>query len=245
MLTFHRVVEQCERDHDITWASFHGLIDAIALSGTPLETKLSRNPLAEEATVALTFDDGTDDHARVAEELARRGMRGIFFIPAGKLGARGRLSTRQLRGLHALGHIVGSHGFNEVLLDETLSSWEIAYELRDSKQQLEDVVGAGVEYFAPPGGWMRPLAAGVFLRYGYEASRSMAWDIYRSVDDRWAIPSIPVTEFTLAHGWVEGAVRTHTLPFTMRCLWILKDLLPEAVRFPMRKMLHQQFRPAR
>jgi hypothetical protein len=245
VLTIHRVVEECERDHDITWASFRGLLDAIAASGAPTETDLLRSPLTETATVALTFDDGTSDHAGVAQELARREMRGIFFIPAGKVGTQGRLGAQELQEIHALGNTVGSHGCDDVLLDETLSPWEITHEMRDSKQQLEDALGAPVQYFAPPGGRMGGLSAGAFLRHGYEASRSMAWGIYRSVEERWTIPSIPVTEFTLARGWVAHAVRAHTLPLAMRCTWILKDLLPEAVRLPVRKMLHQPFKLTR
>jgi peptidoglycan/xylan/chitin deacetylase (PgdA/CDA1 family) len=245
VLTLHRVVDGRERDHDVTWASFLALLDTVARLGVPVGTALVPAPGEGPAAVALSFDDGTDDHGRVAEELAARGLRGIFFAPAGKLGGAGRLSPGRLRELHALGHVVGSHGFRELRLDEARSSADIDREVGDSKRLLEDIVGAAVPYFAPPGGRMRGPIVPLLAEHGYEAARSMTWGIYRPPHGRWAIPSLPVTEFTLARGWIGRALCARTVPFGMRCLWVLKELLPPAVRVPMRTTLHHQHGPAR
>ena len=242
VLTFHRVVEGCERDHDITWTSFHGLLDGIARSHYPIETRLGSNDSLRKPSVALTIDDGTEDHLHVGEELAKRGMAGIFFVPAGKVGAPGRLSIQQLRQLHALGHIIGSHSFSEVPLRNGLPRQQITRELGDSRAFLEDTLGTEVSYFAPPGGigcrWLRRE----LRRHGYQASRSMAWGIYRSLHKRWAIPCVPVTEFTLAHGWIRTALSAHALGFAMRSTWVIKSIVPRPVRGAIRKILHGPFR---
>ena len=43
----------------------------------------SRPSTFRDVHMALTFDDATEDHFDVALELDRRGMKGVFFTPAG------------------------------------------------------------------------------------------------------------------------------------------------------------------
>jgi peptidoglycan/xylan/chitin deacetylase (PgdA/CDA1 family) len=80
VLTFHRVVDRLEQDHDLSWDSFRRLADSLSGSTTDLES-----PSSSQA-IAMTFDDGTEDHIRAAEELRRRGLSATFFIPAGHIG---------------------------------------------------------------------------------------------------------------------------------------------------------------
>jgi hypothetical protein len=171
-------------------------------------------------------------------------MAGIFFVPAGKVGTRGRLSLQQVLELHGLGHIVGSHTFSDLSLREGMPDQEIQRELRDSKAFLEDAVGSDVSYFAPPGGVGCRWLSRELERYGYQASRSMVWGIYRSLGMRWTIPCVPVTEFTLARGWVGTALSAHGLPLAMRSMWVIKSLVPGLARGLARKMLHEPFNGA-
>jgi len=241
VLTFHRVVKGCERDHDVTWKSFRGVLDTIVRSGDSVETQLGTGESLRKTAVALTFDDGTEDHLQVGEELAKRGMAGIFFVPAGKVGTPGRLSLQQVLELHALGHILGSHTFSDLPLRQRMSRQEIQRELGDSKAFLEDVVGSEVRYFSPPGGVGWQWLSRELERYGYEASRSMVWGIYRSLAMRWTVPCVPVTEFTVARGWVGTALSAHGLPLAMRSMWIIKSMLLGRARRMARKMLHERF----
>ena len=242
VLTFHRVVERCERDHDITWTSFLTLLDGITAEGAPSESRLAGEDGLRGRAVALTFDDGTADHQRVGEELARRGMMGVFFVPAGRVGMPHRLTMPRLRDLSALGHRVGSHGFSHLPLDDRTAPEVLTRELRESKTLLEDGIGAAVEFFAPPGGFERTKARDELAAHGYTASRSMRWGIYASVRDRWSIPCIPVTEFTLARGWVMHALRVRRIPLVMRSGLAIKGWLPDTVRRSLRKKLHGPFR---
>jgi peptidoglycan/xylan/chitin deacetylase (PgdA/CDA1 family) len=207
-----------------------------------IETGLAAGESLRRAAVALTFDDGTANHLRAGEELATRGMPGVFFVPAGTIGHPGHLTMPQLRELLALRHGVGSHGFSHLPLDRTMSPRTIDHELRDSKRLLEDGLGASVDYFAPPGGIVRGWRSDELGAYGYRASRSMAWGIYRALRDRWRIPSIPVTEFTLSRGWIDHAVLACELPLAMRSGWAIKRLAPLAVRSSIRRRLHDPFR---
>ena len=106
VLTFHRVVDRLEQDHDLSWDSFRRLADSLSGSMTDLES-----PSSSQA-IAMTFDDGTEDHIRAAEELRRRGLSAIFFIPAGHIGDPGRLDAAQVQELVSMGHVVGSHALH-------------------------------------------------------------------------------------------------------------------------------------
>lgn len=245
VLTLHRIAERCEKDHDITWRSFRALLDGIATSRTTVDARLDSEDGLRQRSVALTFDDGTADHARVAQELAARGMPAVFFIPVGKVGRPGYLSMPEVRELTTLGHRVGSHAFSDLPLDEKMPPEVVCGELRDSKRQLEDGAGTRVTYFAPPGGFERASARRELRACGYTASRSMRWGIYASLRDRWSIPCIPVTEFTLACGWVMYAVRSREVPLAMRSGWAIKRLMPGPVRHSVRNMLHSTFKAER
>jgi peptidoglycan/xylan/chitin deacetylase (PgdA/CDA1 family) len=113
VLTFHRIVRTKERDHDIEWRTFRTLLEELSAVDTTIIADLA--PVDSTAgDVVLTFDDGTEDHLSAGEELAERGMRGVFFVSAGKMGEAGYLRADDVRRLHSLGHIIGSHGLSHV-----------------------------------------------------------------------------------------------------------------------------------
>jgi peptidoglycan/xylan/chitin deacetylase (PgdA/CDA1 family) len=213
VLVSHRVVDARSRAHDVTWATFRGLLDT-----------LSRT----ETTSALTFDDATDDHLRVAEELSERGISAIFFVPTEKIGEPGHLDAAQVARVAALGHAVGAHSHSHVPLSR-LSAPELRREVELSCNRLTALVETTVRWFAPPGGSWHLLLAGELIRAGFEASRSMRWGIREQDVDRWRIPVVPVTELTVARGWVARSVIDRRLPLSMQCLRTAKRVVPARV----------------
>lgn len=240
VLTFHRLVDVCEKDHDVTWPAFRRVLDEIARAGSRVHADLAGAPTVPCDAVILTFDDGTADHLRAAEELAARGIPGIFFIPPARMGTRGRLTPRQVQTLRALGHRVGAHGLNDASIAAGPPDL-LHRELGVSKAMLEDWLGVPVVYFAPPGGVLGAGARRALPAFGYAASRSMRWGLYLPGDDRFAIPCIPVTEYTLARGWVRRAVLTRRIAPSMRPATVLRRLLPDPVRARVRRMLHMPY----
>jgi peptidoglycan/xylan/chitin deacetylase (PgdA/CDA1 family) len=240
VLTFHRLVEVCEKDHDVTWAAFCGVLDELERAGSSVHAELTVDPATPGDVVVLTFDDGTVDHLRAAETLAARGMAGIFFIPPARMGTRDRLTPRHVQTLQALGHRVGSHGLTDAPIVAGTAD-VLRRELGESKAILEGWIGAPVAYFAPPGGRLGAYARRALPEFGYVASRSMRWGLYGAHDDRFSIPCIPVTEFTLARGWVRRAVTAHRIAPSMRPATVLRRILPDPVRARVRRMLHTPF----
>ncbi len=241
VLTFHRVVGAAEKDHDITWDAFYRVLDEIARSGSPVDPELTLEPAVPRGAVILTFDDGTADHMRVAETLAARGMSGIFFVPAATMGMRGRLTVPEVRALRALGHRVGSHGLTDAPIGGAVTHDVLRREFGESRAILEDRLGDRVVYFAPPGGRLSARVRRALPGFGYLASRSMRWGIYGAHEDRFSIPCIPVTEYTLARGWVRRAVVDRRVPASMRSASVVRQMIPDVIRIRVRRMLHTPF----
>jgi peptidoglycan/xylan/chitin deacetylase (PgdA/CDA1 family) len=208
VLTFHRIGDVAAGRYQVSWRAFSRLLDLIVDLRIAVSAEL--DPAAACAAAAvLTFDDGTQDHLHVGEELARRSLPGVFFIPSAKLDQAGRLRRSDLGTLRAQGHVVGSHGVRHVpLLDERI----VRSELRESKAWLEDILGEEVLYLAPPGGLYRKNLVDEVRESGYGAARSLAFGVYDSGAQRWRIPSLTVTEAMLNHAWIEAALLHGRLP---------------------------------
>ena len=235
VLAFHRVVDGCERDHDVSWDAFRSLLDTIPTTSTDL-----RNPSASGGLV-LSFDDGTEDHARVSAELASRSLPAIFFVPAEHVGGADRLDRDQVRQLVSSGHVVGSHSFHHRPL-AGLASDQLAREVHGSRVFLEEVTSTTVSLFAPPGGIGHPGLTAALQSDGYEACRTMRWGIYQDPALRFVVPCVPVTEYTWRRGWIHRVLARHSLPFGMKAGRVIKDALPSSAAIAIRRRLHEGFR---
>lgn len=76
--------------------------------------------------------------------------------------------------LVALNQIVGSHTISHRQLP-TLTDAELAFELADSRRQLEDLSGRAVTWFAPPGGHYDARSLPAARKVGYLYVRTMDW----------------------------------------------------------------------
>ena len=101
----------------------------------------------------ITFDDGHRSDIHIALPLlAEHGLRAAFFITAGWTNRRADYMTgNDLRDLHRQGHTVGAHGWSHTLLTQC-SSARLRSELADSRNFLENELGATVDTMSLPGG---------------------------------------------------------------------------------------------
>lgn len=132
---------------DETWSPDGTRLSSIS---TPL---IRTTPSHRRGVACFTFDDGyATDYTVVRDEFNQRGMVASFFIPPGRLGAAGRMTSAQVAQLAADGHEIGSHTVLETdLTAATLAQRVTAYD--DAKAQLEAIVGAGkVTTFSNPQG---------------------------------------------------------------------------------------------
>jgi len=101
----------------------------------------------------ISFDDGhLSQFTQALPVLEKEHHRGMFFITAGWIGSRaGYMSWSQLRELAALGHEVQAHGLTHALLTQCTPE-QLATELRNSRQCLQDRLGLPVNAISMPGG---------------------------------------------------------------------------------------------
>ena len=150
VLMFHRVVDRLDEPHDIAPSQLEELLASLSSCkrlddpGDPFSPSSGRGCL-------LTFDDATADHFAVAEILGRAGVRGVFYVPTGKLGGDGHLTAAQIIDVAAMGHTIGSHCVSHRTADR-MSRPALAAELAESKAYLEDLLGHEVGALALPGG---------------------------------------------------------------------------------------------
>jgi peptidoglycan/xylan/chitin deacetylase (PgdA/CDA1 family) len=86
----------------------------------------------------------------------------------------GSLERGDVERLVALDQIVGSHTVSHPQLP-TLTDADLAFELADSRRQLEDLSGRAVTWFAPPGGHYDGRTLPAAREVGYRYIRTMDW----------------------------------------------------------------------
>ena len=100
----------------------------------------------------ITFDDGNaSDIEQGAPELEARGLRGEFFVCAGRIGQPGYLSAADLKMLVARGHKVGSHGRNHVPWPD-LDDAALHDEVVTAAQEIAAASGTPIDAVAIPFG---------------------------------------------------------------------------------------------
>lgn len=116
-------------------------------------------------TIVTSWDDGHPSDLRLADLLARHGLRGTFFVPRRNSEGRPTMAPDDLARLVAMGFEIGAHTADHVRLD-ALDESAAARQIDDGLKYLEDSIGGRVRGFAYPGGWPgrygRALAAARF-----------------------------------------------------------------------------------
>ncbi|MGE4218226.1 MAG: polysaccharide deacetylase family protein [Alphaproteobacteria bacterium] len=194
ILVYHRIgADRPGSVHDLPWSRFHRQIQALSELGLRHESgPMLRLPGGHG--VVLSFDDGTDDHPAAAAALETAGWRGLFLIPAGRLGEPGRMSASDVRDLSARGHVIGAHGMTHRRFDR-LTERELDGELADAAATLSDLTGAPVPWLAPPGGLCPPALAERAARHGYDMVRTVRWG-YAAEPLAGLLPGLPVLSRT-------------------------------------------------
>jgi peptidoglycan/xylan/chitin deacetylase (PgdA/CDA1 family) len=148
VLAYHEVMRESNYAYCVTSGAFADhlrLFDSLSKNGGP------------QSSVQITLDDGEQSQLHNALPLlAEHGTSAIYFVTPGLIGAAAKfLSWDELRALQNAGHSIQSHGWSHKFLTFCTDN-ELAYELRASKQLLEEELGAAVEEISVPGGrWNR------------------------------------------------------------------------------------------
>ena len=110
--------------------------------------------------LAFTVDDGgVSYYMEMSDRLESKGWRGHCFVTTGWIGRGGFLHARHLRELHARGHLIGSHSVTHPARFSACTPVQMLNEWRESRETLEDILGAAVTIASVPGGYFSDQVA--------------------------------------------------------------------------------------
>lgn len=205
------VLVGADEHYSIALPDFNKQLEVITnLCGPPTSVKSLLESEKSGPSVAITFDDGHATNFDAVLAITKMGGSAELFVNPTSVGTPGFLTWHQLRELARLGASVQSHCLNHVFLDE-LSPEEVWTELVESKQRIEDNVGAAVTILAPPNGRMPAGLVQTARRAGYSAicsSRAGLWNRGRLGGE---IPRMAMQGGT-SLGTLSSLVRMETLP---------------------------------
>lgn len=127
-------------------------------------------------STVVTFDDGTASDYEIAfPRLLEAGAPASFFLNTANVGTPGYLTWSEAREMQKHGMTFYSHGHEHVYLTR-LDAAALAFQLRRSRQMLEDNLGRPVDFFSPPFGDCNKRLLEASRAAGYKAvctSRSL------------------------------------------------------------------------
>ena len=142
--------------------------------------------------VALTFDDGYADFYTAAwPTLQRHGLGATVYVISGRLGQPGYLACDQLRELADAGVTVAAHSVTHPRLT-ALSDTALAWEMRESRRQLEACVGRPVRHFAYPSGAFDARVRRAAADAGYLTATTTVYGVARPTLDPLTLPRLRV-----------------------------------------------------
>lgn len=208
---FHSVApdpSSIDAHYNISPARFWHAISIARSLGFSFVTKLD---VAERRQLVLTFDDGYEDlYSEVFPKFLEMGIRGIAFIVVGKMSQlmdwnpaiRKRLMTpSQMQEMHRHGFSFGSHTLTHCDLAGA-SPGMMRKEIFESKQRLEDLLGAAVTAFSYPWGLVNSQVREVVAEAGYTNAVTTESRLQRDNDDTLLIPRLTVSELDSSLGLI-------------------------------------------
>jgi peptidoglycan/xylan/chitin deacetylase (PgdA/CDA1 family) len=147
-------------------------------------------------SVVVTFDDGLLNNYTEAYPILRKySIPSVMFIPSGLVGTKDpdtgvpQMTADQLRLIAATGVTVASHTVGHKYLPD-LSAADALREIRDSKADLERMIGRPVLYFAYPTGGFNEAVKGMVRDAGYAAAFTTNRGMDRSNHDLFELKRI-------------------------------------------------------
>ena len=140
------------------WICYWGLVFVLACSPVERDVPAGGGAVveipSEPPLVAITFDDGPhiENTRRLLDGLAAREIPATFFLVGERLAGNEGL----VREMDALGHQIGSHTWDHIMLDETVTLQEFVRQTTQTRQALEHILGEGDYWLRPPYGILAP-----------------------------------------------------------------------------------------
>jgi peptidoglycan/xylan/chitin deacetylase (PgdA/CDA1 family) len=160
------------------------------LKGAPLPS----NP------VMISFDDSREEQYTIADqELKKYGFKGVYFIMTVSLNRPGYMTKEEVKQLADEGNTIGSHTWNHSNVKNYVAA-DWVKQVDKPSQELEQITGKPVNYFAYPFGLWNKQAVEQIKQRGFKA----AFQLSEKRDEQ-------DPQFTVRRMIVPGAWSTATL----------------------------------
>lgn len=205
ILLYHSISDSADRQdrpYTVSPATFARHAEMIALSGRQVLTvgeladarRTGRDPVA---AVVITCDDGyADTRELFAETLLNLGVRATVYVSTGTIDDTVRhkrmISWAAVRELAGVGFEIGSHGHHHLQLDTTRKDLVIR-ELRQSRELLEDHLGAPTSTFAYPHGYHTAATVGLVRQAGFDSACAVKNAFSHRGDDLFALSRLTIS----------------------------------------------------
>lgn len=218
-LMFHQVVKGQKlenKPYDLSQRRFKKILqklESASIKILPAE-KLAEDPAACGPTVSLTFDDGyAEFFDSVYPVLSERAVPATVFIVAGNIGKtsswdwqrgvghRRLLDAVQIREMARAGIAFGAHSMTHAWLP-SLTDRELEFEVRGSKEHLENILGSEVKCFAYPSGGVTERVRSAVVTAGFNVAFTAAHGS-RRWSDPLSLGRTQISESTNIHVLIE------------------------------------------
>ncbi len=156
-------------------------------------------PLPEKP-INLRFDDGWQNQLFAADEMKKRGMTATFFIIT---QARNYpyMTPEQVKQLDTDGFEVASHTRNHPFLTRNGPDYDW-YQIKGSKDDLEQLLHHPVRSFAYPFGDHNPYVDSLVEKAGYDTAVTIGWSSLWRAERMFTQPTISVSNIRTLDGFI-------------------------------------------
>lgn len=172
--------------------------------------------------VTFSWDDGHPHDLRIAESMARHGIRGCFYCPIINREGLPVMSPAEMRQLVDMpGAEIGAHTYSHAYASR-LPVQEWVEDTRCGKVELEQILGQPVPTFCYPGGKYAAVHVDAIRRMGFEYARTTGNFSFRRGLDPLTVPTTlqfyPHSNAVLARNFIRHFRHHHGSRLAFRLL---------------------------
>lgn len=146
--------------------------------------------------VVITFDDNhTSQYEYAVPSMEKRGLIGVIYIVAQRIGAPGTMTREQLKELSDKGHDIESHTMTHRVLT-LLGVKDMEWEFVESAKILSEIIGKPVRHLAYPGTSHNATVREQLKKAGYVTGSIMDPRVATAKDDFFKMPRIMMIDST-------------------------------------------------